>query len=302
MSERTSLDVTQAAQGRGFEPDPDLLKRIEQHRLDDDEAELPFSVRLAQENGWQYDYALNVIAEYRRFVYLACIASGEVTPSDEVDQVWHLHLAYSRDYWLNFCQKVLNQPLHHGPTRGGDAEEARYKANYERTLKLYRDVLGEAPPPDIWPPAAIRFAPAQNVRVNRALFAVKPKPNLVRATNYWGLLISVIVLVFFSFVLWENIQRRPDLAHVIMLGLLVALWLSILKHMMPTLQSLWHDDPDGEQRIVRTQHGFRIEYGATIGAAGGGAAVISVSISGDGMGEGGDPGGGSDGGGCGGGD
>ncbi len=67
-------------------PDPELLARIEAHKLDKEGAALPFSERLAQENGWPQAYALRVIQEYRRFVYLACIAEEEVTPSDEVDQ------------------------------------------------------------------------------------------------------------------------------------------------------------------------------------------------------------------------
>jgi hypothetical protein len=131
-------------------PVPELLARIQAHRLDKEGAELPFSERLAQENGWPQFYALRVVAEYRRFVYLACVADGEVTPSDEVDQAWHLHLAYTRDYWDEFCPNVLGRPLHHGPTEGGSAENERYEANYGRTLELYERTFGERPPSDIW--------------------------------------------------------------------------------------------------------------------------------------------------------
>lgn len=281
-----------------MQPDPELLKRIELHPLDDPEAQLPFSRRLAQENGWPYDYALRVIAEYRRFVYLACISDGEVTPSDEVDQAWHLHLAYSYDYWLTFCEKVLNQPLHHGPTKGGDAEEARYQANYARTLKLYGDVFGEAPPTDIWPPAAIRFDPGQNhVRVNRALFEVKPKSGLVRPKSLWSLLFSAIVLSVFWIIVWEFIRLSFDRDFtVILIGILVLLWLSILKDLLSALRRLRRGN---SSRIMQPQHGYRVEYGVTIGVAGGEGVVASVRISGDGAGEGGVPGGGSGGGGCG---
>jgi hypothetical protein len=157
--------------------DPALWKRIADHAFDDPDAELPFSKRLAQENGWPQAYALRVIEEYRRFIYLMCIGDEELTPSDEVDQVWHLHLAYSRDYWDEFCAKVLNRPLHHGPTAGGPRERSRYEAHYGRTLALYQHVFGALPPPDIWPPSKIRFNPkARFVRVNRAYFTVLPKP------------------------------------------------------------------------------------------------------------------------------
>ncbi len=46
--------------------------------------------------------------EYRRFAFLAATAGHPVTPSDAVDQAWHLHLTYSRDYWDRFCPLLGN--------------------------------------------------------------------------------------------------------------------------------------------------------------------------------------------------
>lgn len=172
-----SDDKSGATSGSVLSSKNDLLDRILAHQFDDPDVELPFSVRLAHENGWTEEFALRVVDEYRRFVYLACTGREEVTPSDEVDQAWHLHLAYSRDYWLKFCPDVLQQDLHHGPTAGGEVENDRYKANYLRTLNLYNEEFGEKPPIDIWPPAQIRFEyAAGNVRVNRKLFRISPNP------------------------------------------------------------------------------------------------------------------------------
>lgn len=53
-------------------------------------------------------------------MYLAVRANHPVTPSDEVDQAWHLHLTYSRSYWDEFCGAVLEEVVHHDPTRGRD--------------------------------------------------------------------------------------------------------------------------------------------------------------------------------------
>lgn len=119
-------------------------------------AELEFSARLARENGWSADYTARVIAEYRRFCFLAATGDLEVTPSDQVDQAWHLHLTYTRDYWQHFCPEVLGRPLHHGPTRGGADEMHRFHEQYARTLKAYEATFG-IPPTDIWPPAAQRL-------------------------------------------------------------------------------------------------------------------------------------------------
>ncbi len=154
-----------------------LLERIEKFPLDDPAAGLTFTRRLARENGWSAGYAYRVVGEYRRFVYLAMTAGHEVTPSDQVDQAWHLHLTYTRSYWDELCGEVLGGPLHHGPTRGTAADATRYPQQYEATLASYRAAFGEEPPADIWPPATERFDnPARFVRVDKHRSWVVPKP------------------------------------------------------------------------------------------------------------------------------
>jgi hypothetical protein len=140
-----------------YSSDP-LWLRLKTYHPDKSGVELPFSHRLARENGWNKRFALRAIDEYKRFVYLACTSSLPVTPSEEVDQVWHLHLIYSKLYWEDFCGKVLQQPLHHSPTEGGKSEGAKYMQQYEATLQAYKDTFGETPPMDLWPPAGERFA------------------------------------------------------------------------------------------------------------------------------------------------
>lgn len=130
---------------------------LSRYTIGPDDAALPFAARLARENGWTRDHAARVIEEYKRFCFLAATAGHEVTPSDAVDQVWHLHLTYSRDYWELFCPNVLGRPLHHGPTAGGTEERQRYFEQYAQTLKRYEQVFGESAPADLWPPAAQRL-------------------------------------------------------------------------------------------------------------------------------------------------
>ena len=120
------------------------------------QADLSFEQRLAHEQGWVLGFAKRAVQEYLRFAYL-CVHAGPCTPSVEVDQVWHLHLTYSRDYWGPFTE-MLGQELHHGPTEGGQAEDTRYEAQYASTLAAYTTVFGRAPPADLWPPAKERFA------------------------------------------------------------------------------------------------------------------------------------------------
>jgi hypothetical protein len=144
-----------------------LWHRIAAHIIGPDDASLTFAARLARENRWSLDHAEAVIGEYKRFCYLAMTAGHEVTPSDAVDQAWHLHLTYSRDYWQTFCPHVLQADLHHGPTKGCAAERGRFYHQYAATLAAYEAAFGEAPPPAIWPAAHQRFAiDPESIRVN----------------------------------------------------------------------------------------------------------------------------------------
>jgi uncharacterized protein (TIGR04222 family) len=107
------------------------------------------------------------------------VSDHEVTPSEQVDEVWHLHLVYTRSYWDELCPKVLGRPLHHHPTRGGLTESTRHHEQYDRTLASYRLQFGESAPTDIWPPAEIRFGEdLDHVRTSHSRNWIIPKPRL----------------------------------------------------------------------------------------------------------------------------
>lgn len=153
-----------------------LWARLEAFTVGDPDAELGFARRLARENRWSAAFAERVVGEYKRFVYLAMEAGHPVTPSDEVDQAWHLHLLYTESYWHDLCRDLLGRPLHHGPTRGGEAEGAKFRDWYGTTLDSYRSHFGETPPPDIWPPSERRFGIAPYFRrINTAEHFVIPR-------------------------------------------------------------------------------------------------------------------------------
>ena len=163
-------------ESQAFKSDP-LWQKLTELELDAVDASLTFTRRLARENDWSINYTSRVIDEYRRFVYLTQRCDHQVTPSDEVDQAWHLHLTYTQSYWNDLCHSALNRPLHHGPTKGGKSEGIRFEDQYARTLASYEKTFGHAPPEDIWPPSEIRFGEAASfVRVNKQHVWVLPKP------------------------------------------------------------------------------------------------------------------------------
>ena len=162
----------------GFRQDT-LWLRIQAFALDDPESNLPFSLRLARENGWSRHYANRAIEEYKKFCYLALMAGHPVSPSDAVDQAWHLHLIYTRSYWEGFCSRVLLRPFHHNPSRGGPEERDKFRGLYEETLNSYRRIFGVSPPDDIWPSADARYAERHAYcRIDTASCWIMPKPRL----------------------------------------------------------------------------------------------------------------------------
>ena len=162
----------------------ELLRKIESFDIDGGECDLPFVARLSREQGWNHRYAERVVGEYKRYIFLAMCSNVPRCPSEDVDAAWHLHLTYTRCYWERFCGQVLGRPLHHEPTRGGPKEAAKHFAMYEATLAAYREVFGEEPPADIWPPTNQRFGhDLRHQQVNTARNWVIPKQPVKRAAQ-----------------------------------------------------------------------------------------------------------------------
>ena len=158
-----------------------LWQRIQRHVFEPDHA-LNFTRRLARDKAWSLPFARAAIDEYRRFCFLAIACAGQVTPSEEVDEVWHQHLTYSRDYWNVWCGSVLGAPLHHEPTQGGPAEDSRFRTQYAATLATYEDYFG--PPPEVfWPGTNQRFGSPPRYRTfdaHRSMLFPRPRPGTFR--------------------------------------------------------------------------------------------------------------------------
>jgi hypothetical protein len=97
----------------------ELYLRLQNHCFDAPGSSIPFAAKLACEQGWSVAKSERVLSEYRRFLFLALEAGHPVSPSRAVDQAWHQHLLDTRSYWQEFCPRVLGQPVHHTPSRGG---------------------------------------------------------------------------------------------------------------------------------------------------------------------------------------
>ena len=119
--------------------------------IDEGSPEFGFVDRLAKENSWSSEYALRVVEEYKKFIFLAMAAEHPVSPSESIDHAWHLHLIYTRSYWERFCGRLLGKPIHHTPSMGGEADKRKFEGWYAKTCDSYEQMLGASPPADIWP-------------------------------------------------------------------------------------------------------------------------------------------------------
>ena len=157
-----------------------LWDKIKDFELDEPTSSLTFTNRLARENGWTIEYSIRAVHEYKKFIFMLCIADHSLTPSDQVDQVWHLHLLYTQSYWTDFCQNLIGREIHHGPTKGGKAEGDKYNDLYEKTLQLYKTLFERDAPADIWPSKEIRFGEVNFQRINLDRNWIIKKPRMFR--------------------------------------------------------------------------------------------------------------------------
>lgn len=199
-----------------FMQNKSLWNKINDLELSPPTAGLSFESRLARENGWSTGQAIRVISEYKKFLYLAAVSDRMLTPSEAVDQAWHLHLTYTRSYWDNLCAAVLGKPLHHQPTEGGKAEGKKFAAAYEATRDAYRREFGAAPPADVWPPAHIRFLAPRQRWVDARTHIVAPKGPFLAGAASAGLALMAAASPASAAV--EAFSDRPFLIAVAVAG------------------------------------------------------------------------------------
>lgn len=311
------------------ERDP-LWQALRDFQIDEKDAHLTFATRLARENNWTRSFARRVVEEYKRFVFLARRAGHTVTPSEEVDQAWHLHMTYTRSYWDNLCGKVLGVALHHSPTKGGRSEDAKFADLYRRTLDSYAAQFGTPPPRDIWPDVARRFQDAPNfARVNMAEHLVIPRKAAKRVVllAIGGVVLGVgaLALAGCSGTMLASTPAGTGLAvglgvFVVVVGLVMLIALQRrVGHGTPMRDRrvsdgssgcgyFWWDGHSPISDSIGHEHGHSDTQGhgdGSFGVDGGGSGGADGGSSGcgggDGGGGGGDGGGGGCGGGCGGG-
>jgi uncharacterized protein (TIGR04222 family) len=138
-----------------------------------------------------------------------------------VDEVWHLHLIWTRDYWDDFCPQRLGFAFHHQPSRGQPGEREALRLGYAETLHAYQALFG-APESAWWPAwstsarrparwrwgrlaAALGLLPASNA-------LAMPGPLDWRGPEFLALYLALLagsLLFALGWRLWHRLQRDP---------------------------------------------------------------------------------------------
>jgi hypothetical protein len=57
--------------------------------------------------------------EYRKYLYLIALSNKMVTPSEQVDHVWHIHQSWDTKGYREATKSLYGKLLRHCPSMGG---------------------------------------------------------------------------------------------------------------------------------------------------------------------------------------
>lgn len=223
-----------------------LWQQIVDFEIDKPTVDLTFAQRFARENDFSELFSQQIISEYKKYIYLCCVSSQALTPSSYVDLVWHLHLTYTKSYWIDLCQNTLQKEIHHTPTKGGKAEQNKFENYYNYTLKLYETEFNQKPPLAIWENTTDRF-------INNFVTINKSENWIIRKIKFPILDYLWVKLILFVFLLiaFISIGKTENLFLIIALFVISSL---VLIPIVAKLFIILQDSIDQNDSINPSKH------------------------------------------------
>ncbi len=108
---------------------------------------LPIVNRLIKEKGWLKEEALEIIELYKRFLFLEKKYGDrfQLAPTIEIDQVWHAHILYTKEYHHQ-CLQLFGKYIHHQPEETmspSTLDSKDFDRMFNDTQQLYFKEFGE---------------------------------------------------------------------------------------------------------------------------------------------------------------
>jgi hypothetical protein len=95
--------------------------------------------RMGRKFDWSVQRIKNAIQRYKQYLYIVSIENKPVSPTSDVDEVWHQHILHTRLY-EEHCKKIYGKMLHHQPF---STKELNKKAEAAHLSKLGPIYFGE---------------------------------------------------------------------------------------------------------------------------------------------------------------
>lgn len=112
------------------------------------------SDRLIIKHKWPKDRADEAIHGYRQYLYLTQTLGKPISPTSDIDEVWHQHILHTNKYELD-CQKIFGKFLHHFPTPSRWKLENAQKGNCSSPCCNHSDCCNDNPVVDQLQPLAV---------------------------------------------------------------------------------------------------------------------------------------------------
>jgi len=89
------------------------------------------------------EVAVTLLTEYKKFLLMSIISQFPIAPSGFVDEVWHLHMLFTREY-LETCKNLKGNVIVHVPLiENSVSEKENLQEFYQKTVQLYEKTFGK---------------------------------------------------------------------------------------------------------------------------------------------------------------
>jgi hypothetical protein len=116
----------------------ELWSNIEQLNL------VLISDRMLIKHKWTQERTVTAIDGYRKYLYLTQVFQNPISPTSDVDSIWHEHILHTNKYAID-CQKVFGKFLHHFPTPSKWKAEQLKKMNCQSPCCNHADCCNDNP-------------------------------------------------------------------------------------------------------------------------------------------------------------
>lgn len=108
----------------------------------------PIVNRIVKEKGWLHEEVLQIVELYKRFLFLQRKYGDHfrLVPTPEIDEVWHAHILYTKEYHDD-CEQLFGKYFYHAPEEPMSKQALPKELNMEKcfsdTQELYFKEFGE---------------------------------------------------------------------------------------------------------------------------------------------------------------